>query len=112
MNLITTKKLFPIRNEKMEIYKWEEDTICLVPSNVQQVTFQQNLDKVVVKMTNGDTVVIEDKLAEFGKKFSNATANHIQVAQVGGSMHGFWFGLCIGAAGTCIGYLLSLVLTR
>lgn len=113
MNLIQTKRLTPIRNEKAEIYKWEEKLICLVPTNIQAATYEENVDKVVLRMTNGDQIIIDGSLEEFDKKYAAASDQRVVVAHGNDRwMSGFIFGLLGGASATCIGYLLSLLFAK
>ncbi len=113
MNLIKTMRLTPIRNEKAEIYKWDERALSLVPTNIQSADYQENIDKVVLKMTNGDQVIIDDSLKDFSVKYAIATDTRVIIsAPYNDKMHGFFFGVLVGASATCIGYLLSLLFAR
>lgn len=73
MRLIEILKLIPLRNERGEVYKWQEEANLLSPLQVTRVKHEPNLDHVVVRLQNGEEIVIEDTLKEFGRKFNEAT---------------------------------------
>jgi hypothetical protein len=113
MNLILTQRLIPIRNETGEIYKWEEKTVCLVPTNIQAADYEENVDKVVVRMTNGDKIIVGDTIKEFDRKYAAASDIKVVTTQANDRwLSGFYVGVLAGAASTCIGYLLSLVFAK
>lgn len=74
MQLLKILKIIPLRNETGVIYKWQEELNFMSPMQVQRARFEPNLQKVVVHLTNGEQVIIDENLEEFNRVFSAATA--------------------------------------
>jgi hypothetical protein len=74
MRMISVLKLIPLRNETGAIYKWQEEANLISPLIVQRARLEPNLDHVVVHLTNGEQIVVEDTLKTFDKKFDEATS--------------------------------------
>lgn len=73
MRLIELRKLLPLRNEVGEIYKWEEENVLLSPLQVQRVGYEKNLGQTVVRLVNGEQMIVEDTTKTFNRKFNEAT---------------------------------------
>lgn len=73
MRMIPVLKLIPLRNETGAVYKWQEEANLLSPLIIQRARFEPNVEHVVVHLTNGEQVIIEDSLKAFDKKFCEAT---------------------------------------
>jgi len=76
MTLIKVLKLTPIRNEKCEIYKWEEAELWLSPMQIQSISFVEELGHTVVNMTNGHQIVVEAEPSLLDRQFILATMQH------------------------------------
>jgi len=82
MQLISVFRLTPIRNETGKIYKWQEDVVRLNPQNIQSATYQPNLNKVVVVLTNGNEMILAESLEELEGKVEKATYLQVQVGKL------------------------------
>lgn len=71
--MIPIVKLLPIRDETGKIYKWQEQQEDLSPLQVTRVRLEPAVEKVVVRLVNGEEYVIEDNLLTFRQKFIEAT---------------------------------------
>lgn len=77
MNMITAMRLDPKRNEKHEIYGYEEQLLLLNPMNIQAARYEPAVGKVIVQLTNGREILIDYTLKELAQKFSDATLGEL-----------------------------------
>lgn len=80
MRMLQIRKLLPLRNEKFEVYKWDEEDIALNPGLVQSV--RTEVDKTMVTLSNGNQLFVEGDVDDFCEMFEDATENKFHVAEL------------------------------
>lgn len=73
MRLMHLTLLTPIRDETQVIYKWEERRILVSPTQIESVSWQDNIDKAVVMFTSGRSTPVVGTLEEIAAKYQEAT---------------------------------------
>lgn len=74
MRLISIIKLIPLRNERGEVYKWEEEPNLLSPLQLSRAKFEKNVDHVVIFLKSGEQLIVDETLKELNEKFNEATS--------------------------------------
>jgi uncharacterized protein YlzI (FlbEa/FlbD family) len=74
MKPIELHKALPLRNESGEVYKWERSMLLVLPSNIQSATWNPDFQKSILTLTNGNTLMVEERLSELASKIDDATA--------------------------------------
>lgn len=73
MNLVKVTKLIPVRNEKYEIYKWDESVAWLHPWNIQAMTWIDEVKLWGVVLTNGKETFIKETPEEMNRLLEDAS---------------------------------------
>ena len=63
-NLTIVTKLTPIKNEKFEIYKWEETPLLINLDLVVSASKIEEIGHVVVNMVGGAQIIVDSTLEE------------------------------------------------
>lgn len=74
MHLLSLTRLIPVRNDKQEIYRYDEEPTLVSPRAVLRVRHEKAVDHTLVILTNGDTLLVEQTMEQIGHAFERSTA--------------------------------------